>query len=97
MEEHEREQVYGDIPEGVGPEVFREQLRQAARTESEHGAAVRFGDESFRLEDVESVEAEPGGHRSRVRLRNGAIIGGLSGAAIAAALATIRYRRQHHR
>ncbi len=36
----------------------------------------------------------PKAHKSRVRLRNGAIIGGLTGAAIVAALATVRYRRR---
>jgi hypothetical protein len=48
------------------------------------------------LDDIDSVEAEDEGRRSRVRLRNGLIIGGLTGAAIVAALATVRYRRRHH-
>jgi len=53
-------------------------------------------DESVFLSDIESVEEEePGGHKSRVRLRNGAIIAGVTGAAIVAALATIRFRRRH--
>ena len=42
------------------------------------------------------IEAETESHKSRVRLRNGLIIGGVTGATIVAALATIRYRRRHH-
>jgi hypothetical protein len=95
VDERETDPIHGDIPEGVGPEVFRDQLRRAARNESEHGAHIRLRNENVRLEDVDTVEAEAGGHRSRVRLRNGVIIGGLTGAAIVAALATVRYRRRH--
>jgi hypothetical protein len=90
----EHEPVHGDVPEGLGPEVFRERLRQAAQQDPEHGAHITLDKETVFLEDVQSVEAEPEGHKSRVRLRNGAIIGGLTGAAIVAALATIRYRRR---
>ena len=92
--EKEAEPIHGDVPEGLGPEVFREQLREAARRDPADGAHIKLQDETLFLEDVESVEAEPEGHKSRVRLRNGAIIGGLTGAAIVAALATIRYRRR---
>ena len=84
----------GEIPDGVGPEVFREQLRRVARQDPAHGAEIQLGKDTVRLEDIETVEAEPTGHHSRVRLRNGLIIGGLTGAAIVAALATIRYRRR---
>jgi hypothetical protein len=92
MSDHER--VSGDVPDGVGPEVFREQLRRAARQDPEHGAHIQLESETVFLEDVEAVEADTEPHRSRVRLRNGAIIGGLTGAAIVAALATVRYRRR---
>jgi hypothetical protein len=88
------ERVHGEVPEGLGPEVFREQLRRAAQQDPAHGAHITIDKETIFLEDVQSVEAEPEGHKSRVRLRNGAIIGGLTGAAIVAALATVRYRRR---
>jgi hypothetical protein len=92
---NEREVVAGDVPDGVGPEVFREQLRRAAQQDPEHGAHIKLGSgETVFLEDVEAVEAEAEPHTSRVRLRNGVIIGGLTGAAIVAALATVRYRRR---
>ena len=88
------EHVGGEIPEGVGPEVFRERLEQARRDGAEHGGHITLQDQSVFLDDIDSVEAEGEGHRSRVRLRNGLIIGGLTGAAIVAALATVRYRRR---
>jgi hypothetical protein len=88
------EHTQGDVPEGLGPEVFRERLRQAAQQDPAHGAHITIEEETVFLEDVQAVEAEPEGHKSRVRLRNGAIIGGLTGAAIVAALATVRYRRR---
>ena len=94
MDEKENEPIHGDVPEGLGPEVFRERLREAARQDPADGAHIKLQNETLFLEDVDSVEAEPGGHRSRVRLRNGAIITGLTGAAIVAALATVRYRRR---
>ena len=89
------EQVSGDVPEGVGPQVFRDRLDQARRHGAEHGGHITLQDQSVFLDDIDSVEAEPEGHRSRVKLRNGLIIGGLTGAAIVAALATVRYRRRH--
>jgi hypothetical protein len=95
VDDKENDPVHGDVPEGLGPEVFREQLRQAAQQDPAHGAHITLEKETVFLEDVQSVEAEPEPHKSRVRLRNGAIIGGLTGAAIVAALATVRYRRRH--
>jgi hypothetical protein len=94
VDERDAEPIHGDVPEGLGPEMFREQLREAARQDPAHGAHIKLQDATLFLEDVESVEAEPEDHKSRVRLRNGVIIGGVTGAAIVAALATIRYRRR---
>jgi hypothetical protein len=93
--EHGPETSAGEIPEGVGPEIFREHLINAAKQDPADGANIRLNEETVFLEDIESIEAEPDERRSRVRLRNGIIIGGLSGAAIVAALATLRYRRRH--
>jgi hypothetical protein len=95
-EREQREDPQGEVPEGVGPEVFRERLRQASQQDPVDGAHITLDDEVVFLEDIESVEAEGDTHKSRVRLRNGLIIGGVTGAAIVAALATIRYRRRHH-
>jgi hypothetical protein len=95
VDESETEGAQGEVPTGVGPEVFRERLRQVAGQDPENGAHITLQGETVFVRDIEHVEQEPEGHRSRVRLRNGAIIGGLTGAAIVAALATIRYRRRH--
>ena len=84
----------GEIPAGVGPEVFREQLQRAAAQDPADGAVVVLDGEEVFLADIESVEAEDDGRRSRVRLRNGLIIGGVTGAAIVGALAAVRYHRR---
>ena len=85
----------GEVPHGVGPEMFRERLRDAAAQDPEHGAHVTLDDQRLYLADIESVEPDDDGRRTRIRLRNGAIIAGVTGAAIVAALATIRFRRRH--
>jgi hypothetical protein len=88
----------GEVPHGVGPEVFRERLRQVAGQDPEHGAQVTLQDATIFVADIESIEEEaPGSERSRVRLRNGVIIAGVTGAAIVAALATVRFRRRRER
>jgi hypothetical protein len=84
----------GEVPAGVGPEVFRERLERAATQDPEDGAVVVLEGEELFLADIESVEAEDDGGRSRVRLRNGLIIGGVTGAAIVGALAAVRYHRR---
>jgi hypothetical protein len=87
----------GEIPDGVGPEIFREHLRRAVAGQGpEHGAHILLEEETVFLEDIEAVEAEPESPRSRVRLRNGLIITGVTGAAIAAALAAVRFKQRHH-
>jgi hypothetical protein len=86
----------GEVPAGVGPEVFRERLQRAATQDPDDGAFVTLEGESLYLADIESVEAEAGGTGSRVRLRNGLIIGGVTGAAIVAALAAVRFRHRRH-
>jgi hypothetical protein len=96
QDDHENEQgPSGEVPEGVGPDLFRDRLRQAAEQDPADGAHITLEEEVVFLEDIETVEPEEGGHHSRVTLRNGLIIGGITGAAIVAALATVRYRRRH--
>jgi hypothetical protein len=58
------------------------------------GAHITLDEQTLYLEDIQGVEEEPGTGRSRIRLRNGLIIGGLTGAAIVAAIATVRFRRR---
>ena len=80
---------------GLGPEIFRDHLQQLAGRDPGSGAEITLQEQQVILADIDSVEAEADGHQSRIRLRNGLIIGGITGAAIVAALATIRYRRRH--
>ncbi len=94
MDDSEQEHLQGEVPEGVGPEVFREHLERVSRQHADDGAHITLQEESLYLEDIQGVEQEPGSGRSRIRLRNGVIIGGITGAAIVAALATVRYRRR---
>jgi hypothetical protein len=95
VDDSEAEVTQGDVPAGLGPEIFRDHLQQVAGRDPANGAEITLQEQQVVLADIESVEPEPDGHRSRVRLRNGLIIGGITGAAIVAALATIRYRRRH--
>ena len=95
VEDLEAEVTHGDVPAGLGPEIFRDHLQQVAGRDPGSGAEITLQEQQVILADIDSVEAEADGHRSRVRLRNGLIIGGITGAAIVAALATIRYRRRH--
>jgi hypothetical protein len=97
VDDAELEPTLGDSPTGFGPEIFRERLQRLASEDPESGAEITLQDQKLFLADIESVEAEPDGRQSRVRLRNGLIIGGITGAAIVAALATIRYRRHHRK
>jgi hypothetical protein len=87
--------LQGEVPTGVGPEVFHERLVEFSRQDPETGANITIAEEVVFVDDIQSVEREAEGHASRVRLRSGVIIGGLTGAAIVAALATVRYRRRH--
>jgi hypothetical protein len=94
MDDTQHEGPQGEVPEGVGPGVFREHLGHVTRQHGDDGAHITIDEKTLFLEDIQGVEHEPETGRSRVRLRNGVIIGGLTGAAIVAALATIRYRRR---
>jgi hypothetical protein len=97
MDDSELEPSGGEVPEGVGPEIFREHLEQLSRRHADDGAHITLDEEDLYLEDIQDVEQESGSGRSRIRLRNGVIIGGLTGAAIVAALATVRYKRRHRK
>ena len=97
MDDSEHEHTHGDVPEGVGPGLFREHLEQVTRRHADNGAHITLEKESLFLEDIQGVDDEVEGGQSRVRLKNGVIIGGLTGAAIVAALATVRFRRRRRK
>jgi len=94
MDDPEHEGPAGEVPEGVDPAVFRDHLGHVTAQHRDDGAHITLDDQSLFLDDIQGVEEEPGTGRSRIRLRNGLIIGGLTGAAIVAALATVRFRRR---
>ena len=97
-----------DLLHGTFPGLFRTPGYPLflALTGGETGSSLTFAilaqfvvdSEAVYLEDIEGVDVDehPGGSRSSIKLRNGVIIGGLTGAAIVAALATVRFRRRHH-
>ena len=97
MDDSELGHSGGEVPDGVGPEIFREHLEQVSRRHGDDGAHITLDNEDLYLEDIQDVEQESGSGQSRIRLRNGVIIGGLTGAAIVAALATVRYKRRHRK
>ena len=70
MEDSEHERPGGEVPEGVGPEIFRERLEQVSRQHADDGAHITVESKDLYLEDIQGVEQEPGGGRSRIRLRN---------------------------
>ena len=88
----------GEIPEGVGSELYPMHLEHLSRHEAYRDAVLSFPDAAGRSQDValdqvaEIEEPSHGSSRGRIRLRNGAIVLA-SGAVIAAAIAALRYRR----
>src|ERR1022692_5275396 len=52
MDESELEGMQGDVPEGVGPEVFRAHLEEVTRRHAGHGAHITLDEEEVFLEDI---------------------------------------------
>jgi hypothetical protein len=90
----------GEFPAGVGAELYPSHLDYLTRHEAFQEAVLSFPDDAGGHQDValdQVTDAETpkeGSDRSRIRLRNGAIVLA-SGAVIAAAIAAVRYRRRH--
>ena len=88
----------GDIPEGVGAELYPAHLDHLRRHDAYRDAVLSFRDAAGETQDVAlgevaAIEHPSGGSsRGRIRLRNGAIVLA-SGAVIATAIAALRYRR----
>ena len=55
--EHEDDEAHGhtrgDVPEGVGPEVFRERLRQAAGDDTAPDAHIQLDEQAVVLGDID--------------------------------------------
>ena len=93
--------LLGEVPDGVvGADLYPRHLEHLSRQEEFSEAVLSFPDadggfQDIQLDDVESTEnPAEGSSRGKILLRNGAIVVA-SGAVIAGALATVRYRRKH--
>jgi hypothetical protein len=90
----------GEVPEGLGADLYPTHLESLSRDPAFGDAVLSFRDASgtdqqIPLDEVASIEGpEEGGHRAKIWLRNGAIVLA-TGAVIAGAIATVRYRRRH--
>ena len=88
----------GDVPEGVGADLYATHLEHLRRHEAYQDAVLSFPDADGRKHDVpldqvtEIEEPSGGSSQRRITLRNGVIVVA-SGAVIAAAIAALRYRR----
>jgi hypothetical protein len=88
----------GDVPEGVGADLYPAHLEHLRRQEAYRDAVLSFPDAEGRKQDVpldqvtEIEEPSRGSSRGRITLRNGVIVVA-SGAVIAAAIAALRHRR----
>ena len=95
------EELLGEVPDGVvGADLYPRHLEHLSRQEEFSEAVLSFPDadgvlQDVALDDVAGTEKPTdGSSRTKIRLRNGAIVLA-SGAVIAGALATVRYRRKH--
>jgi hypothetical protein len=92
--------VLGEVPEGVGADLYPKHLEDMKREPAFGEAVLSFPDESgghheISIDDVESTSgADDGSDRTKILLRSGVIVVA-SGAVIAGAIAAVRYRRKH--
>ena len=89
----------GEVPAGVGGELYAKRLEGLSRQEAFGEGVLSItdtegGEQEIPLGEVAGTEHDHETDRTKIRLRNGAIVV-VSGAVIAAAVATIRYRRKH--
>jgi hypothetical protein len=95
-----REEQLGDVPDGVGAELYPTHLEYLSRHPAFHEGVLSFPDPGGGHQDIafdqvtDTEEPVEGSSRAKIRLRNGAIVLA-SGAVIAAAIAAVRYRRKH--
>ena len=94
------EQPLGEVPEGLGSDLYPKHLDDLRRDPAFRDSVLSFRDEAGQVQDValddvtaieEPSEDNP---RAKIWLRNGAIVLA-SGAVIAGAIAAVRCRRRH--
>jgi hypothetical protein len=90
----------GEVPEGLGADLYPRHLEYLSKHEAFQDAVLSLPDADGAKHDValdqvtDADSPSQGAGKSRIRLRNGAIVLA-SGAVIAVAIATVRYRRKH--
>jgi hypothetical protein len=99
-DEPDDDPMLGEVPEGLGADLYPKHLEDLKREPAFGEAVLSFPDDAgghheISLDDVEATEgADDGSDRTKILLRNGAIVLA-SGAVIAGAIAAVRYRRKH--
>jgi hypothetical protein len=89
----------GDVPEGVGADLYPKHLEYLSRHEAFQEGVLPFSDDVGGRQDVAidevagTEESGDGPNLSRILLRSGAVVLA-SGAVIAAGIAAVRYRRK---
>ena len=89
----------GDVPEGVGADLYPKHLEYLSQHEAFQEAVLPFSDDTGGRQDVAiddvagTEESGDGPNLSRILLRSGAVVLA-SGAVIAAGIAAVRYRRK---
>ena len=89
----------GEVPEGLGPDLHARNLESLSRDPAFSDGVLSLADtdgahHEIALDDVSSLEEDTGGaNRTKIVLRNGAIVVA-TGAVIAGAIAAVRYRRK---
>jgi hypothetical protein len=89
----------GEVPVGLDADLYPRHLENLRADEKFGEAVLSFRDAEGRdqeipIDEVEATEQEQGSNRTKITLRNGAIVV-VTGAVIAGAIAAIRYRRRH--
>ena len=90
----------GEVPEGLGSDLYPKHLESLSRDPAFSDGVLSFSDadgteREIALDDVDSaMEDGPGSSRTKIVLRNGAIVIA-TGAVVAGAIAAVRYRRRH--
>lgn len=98
-DEDPHEAYLGEVPDGIGAELYPDHLERLRGDEDFGEAVLSFPDaeghdQEISIDDVESTERDAGSDRTKIRMRNGVIVVA-TGAVIATAIAAVRYRRKH--
>ena len=96
---HDEDAPVGEVPEGLSSDLYARHLESLTQDEAFGEAVLSFRDvegqqQEIEIGDVAGTESDEGPSRTKIVLRNGAIVV-VTGAVIAGAIAAVRYRRRH--